>query len=257
MRSFADTNERITVIPRLGEPGPQKPYTTSITNVLVEGNYYTLTDMDGAESYIVEEAYSQLESLASEALRAMLEDGLVLDHDQRTSWSEFMAAQVTRGRHFRAMVNRFTQEIADKLARVVPSPPADLARPDRVVDVEGPGLRITPAVRRSLIEDNATQERRIELSLVAHDQLTSGFSRMSWKLIRFPEPWLFTSDHPVIYWREPDPARAALGLGLGPATAREVRIALSPTVMLILTHPTRSTTPLTVSTTAAMRPPSG
>jgi len=237
MRSFADTKERITVIPRLGGPGPQKPYTTSITNVLVEGNYYTLTDGDGAESFVVEEAYSQLESLASEALRVMLEDGLVLDNDQRTAWSEFMAAQVTRGRQFRAMVDRFTQEIADKLTRVVPSPPPDLAVADQVAQAGGPRLRVTPEVRRSLIDDNATQERRIALSFIAHDQLTSGFARMSWKLIRFPQPWLFSSDHPVAYWREPDPERDRLGLGIGPAIAHETRIALSPTAMLILTHP--------------------
>jgi hypothetical protein len=77
----------------------------------------------------------------------------------------------------------------------------------------------------------------IELSFVAHHELTSGFSRMAWKLIRFPQPWLFTSDHPVVYWREPDPARAAMGLGIGPATAREIRIALSPTAMLVLVYP--------------------
>jgi hypothetical protein len=153
MRSFADTKGRVTVVPRLGEAGPQRPYTTRITNVLVEGNYYTLTDTDGAESFIVEDAYSRLEGVASEALRVMLADGLVLDDDQRAAWSEFMAAQVTRGRQFRSMVHRFTHEVADKLTRVVPSPPPDVAGADRVLQSEDRRLRITPAVRRSLIED--------------------------------------------------------------------------------------------------------
>lgn len=108
LRGFADRRERINVFPRAGQPGASKPHTTKITNVLVERDYYTITDGTGNESFIVEQALAQLEAAASAALRVLLDEGLVLSDQQRSAWSEFMAMQVTRGRQFRQVWEDFS-----------------------------------------------------------------------------------------------------------------------------------------------------
>lgn len=103
-----------------------------------------------------------------------------------------------------------------------PLPPMTAERRQRLM--EGRGFTFVP-----------TKEHTIEMSMVALEEMTAIFFQMSWKLLRFAEPCLFTSDHPVRYWREPSPLDR-MG-GIGPMTAREVRIPLSPSAALVLTHP--------------------
>ncbi|MDX6532809.1 MAG: hypothetical protein QOF68_553 [Gaiellales bacterium] len=244
MRSFGDEQERITVTPRVGEPGPTKPYTTGIKNVLVERDYYTLIDEHGVEHFVVEEAFSQLESAAAEALRVLVNDSTALSDDQRAAWSEFMAFQVSRGRQFREMWARATDDIGKAMLQITAAnaPDAYFERisAEAVACGEEPLPPITPELRTWMsTPENYTvrpsQEHTIEMSMVAVEELTAIFFQMSWKLIRFAKPCLISCDHPVSYWREPSERQPMMGIG--PLTAREVRIPLSPSLALVLTHP--------------------
>jgi hypothetical protein len=57
----------------------------------------------------------------------------------------------------------------------------------------------------------------------------------------FDEPCLFSSEHPLSYWRQPSPMDRSYGIG--PATADEVRLPISPTRALVLTPPEPSLKP--------------
>ncbi|MCZ4494227.1 MAG: hypothetical protein JWP53_3158 [Conexibacter sp.] len=245
MRSFTDPKERLNVIPRLGAPGPTAPYVTKIVNVLVERDYYTLVDDTGEEHFIVEKTYAEIEGRAADALRVLLDEGVAaVTVEERAAWAEFMAVQVSRGRHFREM----TKDWSDRLMKATLGVAAANA-PDSYFEAmsaeavgDEPLPEMTKERRQQLIDGEGfdvvpTQEHMIEMSLVAVEQLTSIFFQMSWKLLRFPDRWLITSDHPVAYWREPSPMNSFYGIG--PITAREVRIPLSPNTALVLTHPHR------------------
>src|SRR3982750_286519 len=126
MRSFADPKERINVIPRLGTPGPSDPFTTKITHVLVERDYYKLIDDEGIERFFVEEGYAEIEGRASRALRVILDDGLAaLEDEHRAAWAEFMAVQVSRGRQFREMMKHFTNQLMKSTLAITASEAPD------------------------------------------------------------------------------------------------------------------------------------
>jgi hypothetical protein len=118
----------------------------------------------------------------------------------------------------------YFQKISAELVAQGKEPLGEVTPEIRKQWVAGEGLTVVPS-----------KEHTIEMSMVGIDKLTSGFSRMTWKLIRFPAPCLFTSDHPVLYWREPDPMYPFEGIG--PITSREIRVPLSPSRELILVYP--------------------
>ena len=118
LRLFADERERMTVVPRAGANGPQTTYTATVENVLVERDYYAIRDEEGERSQVVEEALGRLEGAAATAVRALLDEGLVLSDELRAAWSEFMAVQVTRGRQFRESLGNFTSEVARSMLEV-------------------------------------------------------------------------------------------------------------------------------------------
>jgi hypothetical protein len=243
MRWFADERERITAVPKAGSPSvPSEAYTAHIDHVMVERDFYTLTDAEGVEHYDVEENFAELEALAADALRVLLTNGLVLTDEQRWRWSEFMALQVIRGREFRRMFGALT----DQMTKLHLETFANSA-PDAVIEefraesaARGEPMPDVHAIRRALRHHAAytvvpTREHTIEMSLGGIEPLRVGFFRMTWKLVRFPEPWLFTGDHPVTYWRDRHPALP--DVGMGPLNSNEVRIPLSPSAALILVYP--------------------
>ena len=244
LRLFADERERMTVVPRAGANGPQTTYTATVENVLVERDYYAIRDEEGERSQVVEEALGRLEGAAATAVRALLDEGLVLSDELRAAWSEFMAVEVTRGRQFRESLGNFTSEVARSMLEVTAANAPDEYFAQMSAEMVARGDEPLPdspeEIRRALTNREAyeivpSQEYLIELSLASVRELTNIFFQMSWKLLRFGEDCLFTCDHPVIYWRRPqDPLPFS---GIGPITSDEVRVPLSPRTALILVHP--------------------
>ena len=116
--------------------------------------------------------------------------------------------------------------------------------------VRSPPPAMTPELRQSLIEGEGfevvpTQEHLVGMSLVAIGELTNIFFRMSWKLLRFDRSCLLTSDHPIVYWRETSESDAYHGIG--PISAREVRVRSRPTLPSCSFIRPRSTRPMTPS----------
>lgn len=244
LSSFATRRRQVRVVPRPSSQNPIAPYTTSIRNAMVERDYYTYTDAKGDEHLGIEEAYAMIESAAAKCLRILLQDGLTLSPDERSLWAVFMSAQVTRGRQFRAMFEQFAEQVAKAgIATAAANAPDEYWQRinEHAVAAGGEPLPpVTPEMRERLIEGSGfkirpSKQETIAMSFAAFEELASIFTMMTWKLVRFERSSLFTSDHPVLYWREPDSMPPFMGIG--PATASEVRIALSPSACLILVHP--------------------
>jgi hypothetical protein len=154
-----------------------------------------------------------------------------------------MSLQVTRGRQHREMMQNITDALGRDMLRMAATQPPEYwekAGAEWHADPSGPEPPppLTDEQRKMLIEGTAfeikpSREHVIEMSFVALEQMTFMFMAMTWRLVVFDEPCLFTSEHPVSYWRPPSPMDRMYGIG--PATSDEVRLPISPTRALVLT----------------------
>jgi hypothetical protein len=242
MRAFADAKGRVRVVERAS--GDE--YTSGTANVFVERDYYTVSSADAEDDHgLIEGLYAKVEGVAAPIFEQLRDGDFPLDGQSRSEFASFMALQVSRGRMFRDFMDRTTDQMGRMMLRMAadapegyweakrsewetnpigPEPPPPLTDQDRQMLREGTAFDIKPS-----------REHVIEMSFAHLEEMTFVLMAMTWRLVVFPEPWLFSSEHPVSYWREPSPVDRMYGIG--PATADEVRLPISPTRALILTPP--------------------
>jgi Protein of unknown function (DUF4238) len=244
LRSFADEKGRVRGVER----ATGNEFTTGTTNVLVERDYYTVSSVDAEDDHgLIEGLYAQVEGLVAPIFEQLRSGEFPLGGEERSEFASFMASQITRGRHHRESMQNLTDVRGRQMLRMAASqPPSYWAerRAEWEADPVGPEPPepLTDEQRRMLIEGTAfdvkpSREHVIEMSFVAFDEMTFMFMVMTWQLVVFDEPCLFTSEHPVTYWRGPSSANAYAFYGIGPATSDEVRMPISPTRALVLTPP--------------------
>jgi hypothetical protein len=242
MRAFANEKQQATVLER--DTG--HTFTTHTKNIFVETDYYTVSSEDAEDDHaLIEGLYAKVEALAAPTFESLRTDEFPPTPEDRSEFASFMALQVTRGRLFREFMERTTEDMGKALLRTAaeappgywerkhaeweanpegPEPPAGMTEEERRMMREGTAFDIRPS-----------REHVVEMSFVAFEEMTFVLAAMSWRLVRFAEPCLFTSEHPISYWRKPTPGDRMMGIG--PATADEVRFPLSPTRALVLTPP--------------------
>jgi hypothetical protein len=241
LRAFADERKRVTVTDR----ATGEETTDTIRRLLAEPGYYTVrSDADEEDHQLIEGIYQRFESQGAPVHAAMLADEYPPSDTQRERWAAFMALQMTRGPAFRAWMSRTTDEFGKMTLRQAarapdsywkhqhaewaktregPEPPPSLTRQQRRWLTEGDRFDVRPS-----------REHVIEMSFEPADTLASLYYAMDWRLVRFPEPCLLTSDNPITYWKR---APATYGTGMNPVAYDEVRMPLSPTQALVLTPP--------------------
>lgn len=242
MRSFADTKGRVRVVVR----ATGDEFTTGTANAFVERDYYTVSSVDAEDDpALIEGLYSQVEGVAAPIFEQLRDGEFPLDGQSRSEFASFMALQVSRGRMFRNFMDRVTDDMGHMMLRMAadapegywetkraeweadpegPEPPPPLSERDRQMLREGKAFNIKPS-----------REHVIEMSFAHLEEMTFVLMAMTWRLVVFDEPCLLTSEHPLSYWREPSPMDRIYGIG--PATADEVRLPISPTRALVLTPP--------------------
>jgi hypothetical protein len=252
MRSFANAKEQVRVIER--STGDE--FTAKTANVFVERDYYTTCSVDTEDDHgLIEGLYSKVESIAAPIFEQLRDGDFPLGGQDRAEFASFMALQLSRGRMFRRSMNDLANQLGQMMLRIAadappgyweakraeweanregPEPPPPLSDRDRQKLREGTAFDIKPS-----------REHVVEMSFAHHEKMTFLVMAMTWRLIVFPEPCLFSSEHPISYWREPSPADRMLGIG--PATADEVRLPISPTRALVLTPPEPGRKPFDIS----------
>lgn len=242
MRPFADARSRVRVVAR----ATGDEFTTGTANVFVERDYYTVSSVDAEDDpALIEGLYSQVEGVAAPIFEQLRDGEFPLEGQSRSEFASFMALQVSRGRMFRDFMDRVTDDMGRMMLRMAadapegyweakraaweanpegPEPPPPLSERDRQMLREGKAFDIKPS-----------REHVIEMSFAHLEEMTFVLMAMTWRLVVFDEPCLFTSEHPLTYWREPSPMDRMYGIG--PATADEVRLPISPTRALVLTPP--------------------
>jgi hypothetical protein len=234
-----------------------RDYTTGTAVAFVEKDYYTVASVDAEEDRRVIErgVYGEAEKIAAPAHRHLVEGVFPLDPQERMDFAGFMALQKTRGPGFREFSDYATNQMGKAMQMGMAMAPDDYwiakraeweADPSSGPEPPGPFTKEQKdkLARGEMLSLVSTKQGAVEMSFVAFEQMTNIFYMMDWALITFEEHWLFTGPEPLNYWRRPT------GIpdfrGIGPVTADEVQIPISPTSALVLTHPPRRTDPATV-----------
>jgi hypothetical protein len=238
LKSWAGRSGKLRLLdPATGKSEHQPP-----KKAFAEDGYYTVRLGENDEpNALIEELYAMIENDAAPAHRRLVAGSspAELTIKERIYYAGFLAAQVTRGENFREADRRFADESGKAMIRLRlahwdeiraaafargDEPPPELSAEGRQLAAEG----------QYSVEHSP--ELTAHLSLAAVPELSYLLADFAWHAVHFDEPCLLTSEHPVSYWRPPEQARVMMG-GIGPMTAQEVRVPLSPTVALVLVNP--------------------
>ena len=200
LRFFA-VDEKIVL--RLVERPSERPV-TSIDNAAVRKRFYRRTRGDGTKIDDVEWSMSHIESQLPRIVSG-IEDRWPLSDEEKAILAEFLSLQFLRSPAFAAWQRRSAEEEVAKW------------------EAEGriylrSGKKATPEERERAIRLLSEDTFRLTKMLSLIPKAASAFGSMHWSLVRFEQPVLATSDHPVVRWpiaagsRRPEHEPDILGL---------------------------------------------
>jgi hypothetical protein len=189
---------------------PHNEHLITVDKACAEQGFYTIAVEDLEETHradhdpeAVEKVFADLEAEAATIIRAVLEGGFPLSPELRFKLALFAALQVTRGWRFRRDMNDLGTFAMRQYVEALPSdrfrdwlrgqgmPSNDAsvaAFRERVVGPDGPQLVMSQpfAVQESL--------------RMALEEISTHLFLRTWRLLRFSDDLLLTSDNPVGIW---------------------------------------------------------
>jgi len=221
-RGFANERDQVRVIER----ATGRCYVSNMANVFAEKDFNAFRDEDGELRQDVEKLLANhVDSPATSGLQALRDGVFPLSDDQREGVARFMAAQLTRGRHFRETTSEAMEKVGAMMLRVAAQYYTDDHWLRAVGYVPSP-KEIEALARQDDFDIVPSQGPLLGAMLDSIDDMTEHLFRRIWTLVCFSEPYLFTSEEPVIF----------SGSG-GIVTADEIRLVVCPTGILLLTLP--------------------
>ena len=234
LRGFSDHKKRVRMYARGTK---KKPVLVSVNNAAVESGFYTIVEESGEKSQRVEQLLSMVEGLANTAIERMLKGQFPPSTEDRTNLSLFMAFQTLRTpenrRGYEAMVDYshkllfegWTPEYVRERMKEQGIEPTDESVAEVMDVVENPdNYRIVPH-----------QNEHIKLMLKVATEVAPVFASRTWLLGRSKRAGFITSDHPVVWWSEPDEKSKYMGVGI--ENAEEVYFPLDRHNVLALALP--------------------
>lgn len=215
---FASNAGRLFVVDRqIG-----RTYSSTVTKIGVEVGYYDV-NVPGVPRDVVEsEVLAPIERYAARAVdRLTLVGPAGLTVNERRNIAAFVAAQMLRGKDVQAA----SEQIAAGLLR---AQIAGMTESQIITTAQEAGVAMTP--------DDVRQMREAEwsasvpgASVALLMQHLEGFTNVlagafDWVLLTFDEPWVLTSDVPVVMTRTSDDAGFFGGIGLFSADRIEIPI---------------------------------
>jgi Protein of unknown function (DUF4238) len=170
----------------------------------------------------VEPHLAQVEDLSAPILRR-IEELWPLDDDSKGQIAQFMGLQIVRGQGWRDFHHDHVPKwVSDVIEEQNPEVPPGMTQDEFAAKVK---------------EHFRSDTSRFQRMLALVNKLASVLGSMHWSIIRFDEPLLLTSDHPVVVWPlkriRASPHASSYGQGLLPTL--EARFPLSPHLCLLMT----------------------
>jgi hypothetical protein len=192
-------------------------------NAGTRSRFYRRRRPDGSEIDDVEASLSAIEDVAGPVL-ASVAGGTSIDEDVKGVLAQFFAVQMLRGPLFFSTVQDGASKVVSEWVRQDTVTPELLRRFDNI-----------EAIRKAAVEE--FWMRRFQDMLGRAQKASSILGCMRWRLLRFAQPLVAYSDQPVVIWpvgrlvvdeRPKQPT-------LGPLSALEIRIPISPIQILLMT----------------------
>jgi hypothetical protein len=197
--------------------------------VAVRGPYYRRTRPSGVPTDDIEDSLAHVENKATPALREVRE-GLPLTVERKGALAQLFGVQMMRGPAFFAKHEEIHRSVLEG-ARASGLKPRHLAAAGGDVEL----------VRSQVIDVLLTPTYRFMTMLAYAAKVAGILSLMRWHVLRFKEPLLAYSDHPVVLW--PMNVERTLPFrrqGLGPLTMLEIRVPIAPDAAILMNWIDRS-----------------
>jgi len=206
---------------------------SNVADTFKRRDWNTIVDADGTKDFAIEQLLADLvDSPAAPALEALRADRYPLDDGQREHLARFISAQLTRGRHIRENLEKFMIETGRRVVSLAAQHYTDEHWIRAIGEVPSAETRAALLHSERHFDLKPTNAGMLDALLSTVDDIAGPLLGRSWTLVRFAEPCLLTSEHPVIYANH-----TGSRLGYGVATADQIYLPVSPTHGLVLSHP--------------------
>jgi hypothetical protein len=228
-----------------------KTFETGAEALAVEKDFYTAEQPDGTKDASVEKALAEVDAMGAAVHATLLRREFPVGPEQKASFSQWLGLQWVRGRNTRTSGH----ELADKLQKMIiriglenaamdrpaSTKPTQQAVPRSTLDgsegVPIPDFSDLSKAERDQMERElddvwfeVPREAMLLQMLTMMFSVAVPFQEAEWHLLAFGGPLLFTSDEPIILQRDWRPENQFLGVG--PATADQMYVPISPSLCL-------------------------
>lgn len=212
LRRWSPDGKRVVVVPL--PPGSKPPFVASVRHLAVEKNLYAIETPDGLDQTVESELTAPIDAAFSVAIEALLAGKPASFLDLALA----LALQMMRGPEVRDHLGYLKTEVErarEKFSR--------LFRGEQVDEsfIEG-------------IVETAEQNEWVAMLVGSLMTMVGVFVDMRWNFVYFERSMLVTSDSPISMWRREELDSEMMGMG--PQSVDEVRLPLSPTLALVLSH---------------------
>lgn len=231
---FADRERHIVRVARASG----EARTLSVKDAAVRTDYYTFTDEDGNPSPMVEQFLGLFETSAGAVFRDIDRGVFPPTGDLRARFAAFVALMFSRTPEIRDLLAEGVDFHYKSLLQAMPRDEIrrQLRKRHDREPTEEEVERIMAGLRRGdLVRFDVPKNAAVTAPLVyALEHLGRMVYGMQWQLVTTDAPTFLTSDHPVVFWREPSEGIRPPGVGL--LTADEVYFPVGPRQLLVLTQ---------------------
>lgn len=234
-RNFA-VEGRVAVHPE----GKEDCFKLAVENAGTRGPFYRRQRNDGTDIDDVEASLSALEDRCAPVLAAVAA-GAPLDEDAKGGLAQFFAMQMMRGPMFFSIAKESAEGVIEREVTPETVKPEAWRRYNGDID----------AIRQDARD--AFWMQRFQDMIGRGQKTSSVIGCMRWRLLRVSKPIVAYSDQPVVLWplgllvvdtRPPQPR-------LGPLSALEIRVPLSPHLIVLMTWDDLSDVPQPIDVTPA------
>jgi hypothetical protein len=214
------------------ETGEARP-PSNVRDIFAERDYNTVLDADGNRDFAAERLLAEhVEDAAKHGLDALRAGAFPLSDVDHEQLAIFIAAQLSRGR---ALRSNFSEALSEVLGMAL-SMSAQHGSDEHFESIIGNPL--TADERQRLLHNKEhmtirpTNAALLKPMLAAITAIAERLLMRTWSLVIFPDPCLFTGEHPVVHITP-----YADSMGYGVATAERLYMPVSTTAALVLSHP--------------------
>ncbi|MEA2584224.1 MAG: hypothetical protein QOF33_2309 [Thermomicrobiales bacterium] len=196
----------------------------STRNAGTRSRYYQRSRPSGEAIHDIEASLAYVEDKATQPLKQLI-SGEPVTVERKGGVAQLLALQMLRG-------PAFFEQREEILAPMLEELQASDFKPAAIAAAGGDVAK----VRRRLLSAYLDPTQRFMTMLATGVKMASVLSLMRWQILRFDEPVLAYSDHPVVLWpMSLERSAPFTRQGLGPLGAFEIRVPIAPDAAILMT----------------------